>query len=84
MPVALPSFDALAAKGEGVPEERRFIRAALVRADPLMRSLGRPNREQVTTVRDPPCQPARSSMIWPWLLGSTPAVGSSSRSTSGS
>jgi hypothetical protein len=31
--------------------ERRFIRAALVNADALMRSLGRPNREQVVTTR---------------------------------
>ena len=29
----------------------RFVRAALVNADPLMRSLGRPNREQVVTTR---------------------------------
>jgi hypothetical protein len=33
------------------PAERQFIRAALVNADPLMRSLGRPNREQVVTTR---------------------------------
>ena len=44
-PVKLPAFAA------GVPKERRFIRAALVRSDPLMRSLGRPNREQVVTTR---------------------------------
>jgi hypothetical protein len=31
--------------------ERRFIRASLVNADALMRSLGRPNREQVVTTR---------------------------------
>ncbi len=31
--------------------EREFVRAALVNADPLMRSLGRPNREQVVTTR---------------------------------
>jgi hypothetical protein len=37
--------------GESVPPERRFIRASLVNADPLMRSLGRPNREQVVTTR---------------------------------
>jgi hypothetical protein len=43
--VSLPAFDA------GVPKERRFIRASLVRSDPLMRSLGRPNREQVVTTR---------------------------------
>jgi hypothetical protein len=41
----LPAFE------EAVPKERRFIRAALVRSDPLMRSLGRPNREQVVTTR---------------------------------
>src|SRR5262249_13349195 len=29
----------------------RFVRAALVKCDPLMRSLGRPNREQVVTTR---------------------------------
>ncbi len=29
----------------------RFVRAALVNSDPLMRSLGRPNREQVVTTR---------------------------------
>jgi hypothetical protein len=34
-----------------VPAERRFIRASLVHADALMRSLGRPNREQVVTTR---------------------------------
>jgi hypothetical protein len=44
-PVALPRF------AESVPPERRLIRAALVRADALMRSLGRPNREQVVTTR---------------------------------
>jgi hypothetical protein len=44
-PVALPAF------GESVPAERQFIRAALVPADALMRSLGRPNREQVVTTR---------------------------------
>jgi hypothetical protein len=44
-PVKLPAFDADA------PRERQFIRAALVRSDPLMRSLGRPNREQVVTTR---------------------------------
>jgi Protein of unknown function (DUF1553)/Protein of unknown function (DUF1549)/Planctomycete cytochrome C len=36
---------------EGGPAERQFVRAALVNADPLMRSLGRPNREQVVTTR---------------------------------
>ena len=44
-PVQLPAFE------EAVPKDRRFIRAALVRSDPLMRSLGRPNREQVVTTR---------------------------------
>jgi hypothetical protein len=33
------------------PKERRFLRASLVPADLLMRSLGRPNREQVVTTR---------------------------------
>lgn len=32
-------------------KERRYVRASLVISDPLMRSLGRPNREQVVTVR---------------------------------
>jgi len=40
-PVRLPEF------AESVPPERRFIRASLVTADELMRTLGRPNREQV-------------------------------------
>jgi mono/diheme cytochrome c family protein len=44
-PVKLPPFP------ETIPVERRFIRAALVNADALMRSLGRPNREQVVTTR---------------------------------
>jgi hypothetical protein len=44
-PVRLPEF------AESVPPERRFIRAALVNADELMRTLGRPNREQVVTTR---------------------------------
>jgi hypothetical protein len=44
-PVQLPAF------ADPVPPERRFIRASLVNADPLMRSLGRPNREQVVTTR---------------------------------
>jgi hypothetical protein len=44
-PVRLPEFDG------SVPPERRFIRAALVNADELMRTLGRPNREQVVTTR---------------------------------
>jgi hypothetical protein len=33
------------------PKERRFVRATLVDTDLLMRSLGRPNREQVVTTR---------------------------------
>jgi hypothetical protein len=33
------------------PRERQFVRSTLVDCDPLMRSLGRPNREQVVTVR---------------------------------
>lgn len=37
--------------GETTPPARRYVRAALVTADPLMRSLGRPNREQVVTTR---------------------------------
>jgi hypothetical protein len=37
--------------GNETPAERQFIRAALVNADALMRSLGRPNREQVVTTR---------------------------------
>jgi hypothetical protein len=41
----LPAFTA------ATPVDRRFIRAALVNSDLLMRSLGRPNREQVLTVR---------------------------------
>ena len=36
---------------EAIAAEHRFIRAALVKSDPLMRSLGRPNREQVVTTR---------------------------------
>jgi hypothetical protein len=44
-PVTLPRFDGT------TPKERQFIRAALVRSDLLMRSLGRPNREQVVTTR---------------------------------
>jgi hypothetical protein len=44
-PMPLPPF------ADSVPVERRFVRAALVNADPLMRSLGRPNREQVVTTR---------------------------------
>jgi hypothetical protein len=36
---------------EARAREHRFIRAALVRSDALLRSLGRPNREQVVTTR---------------------------------
>jgi hypothetical protein len=36
---------------DNIPADRRFVRAATVNADPLMRSLGRPNREQVVTTR---------------------------------
>jgi hypothetical protein len=36
---------------ESTPPARRYVRASLVTADLLMRSLGRPNREQVVTVR---------------------------------
>jgi cytochrome c553 len=42
---AIPPFS------DTTPAERRFTRATLVDADPLMRSLGRPNREQVVTTR---------------------------------
>jgi hypothetical protein len=45
---------ALAKVLEQVPatsSERRFVRAALLNPDALMRSLGRPNREQVVTTR---------------------------------
>jgi hypothetical protein len=44
-PIQQPAFP------PGYPAERRFVRAALVNADALMRSLGRPNREQVVTTR---------------------------------
>jgi hypothetical protein len=44
-PAAIPPFP------ESTPPERRFVRASLVDADDLMRSLGRPNREQVVTTR---------------------------------
>jgi hypothetical protein len=36
---------------DSVPAERRLLRASLVNADALLRSLGRPNREQVVTTR---------------------------------
>lgn len=44
-PAAVPPFPA------DVPKERQFVRVTLVDCDPLMRSLGRPNREQVVTTR---------------------------------
>jgi hypothetical protein len=44
-PAAIPQFP------ESTPRERKFVRATLVDADDLMRSLGRPNREQVVTTR---------------------------------
>ena len=44
-PGAMPPFP------DSVPKERQFVRATLVDCDPLMRSLGRPNREQVVTTR---------------------------------
>jgi hypothetical protein len=44
-PAPIPAFP------EAVPAERRFVRATLVDCDDLMRSLGRPNREQVVTSR---------------------------------
>jgi hypothetical protein len=44
-PAAIPPFPA------GVPKDRQFVRVTLVDCDPLMRSLGRPNREQVVTTR---------------------------------
>jgi Protein of unknown function (DUF1549)/Protein of unknown function (DUF1553)/Planctomycete cytochrome C len=36
---------------EALASEHRFVRAVMVKSDPLMRSLGRPNREQVVTTR---------------------------------
>ena len=44
-PAKIPPF------ATGIPGERRFVRATLVDCDDLMRSLGRPNREQVVTTR---------------------------------
>ncbi|MBM3980314.1 MAG: DUF1553 domain-containing protein [Planctomycetes bacterium] len=44
-PRAPPPFPAT------TPKERQFVRVTLVDCDPLMRSLGRPNREQVVTTR---------------------------------
>ena len=45
MTAKLPTFP------DTTPPARRHVRASLVTADLLMRSLGRPNREQVVTVR---------------------------------
>ena len=45
MTVKLPEF------AKTTPAERKYVRASLVISDPLMRSLGRPNREQVVTTR---------------------------------
>src|SRR5262245_22393420 len=42
---AIPPFP------DSVPKERRLVRATLVDCDAMMRSLGRPNREQVVTTR---------------------------------
>lgn len=44
-PVSLPPF------ADSTPPDRRYVRTTLVNADALMRSLGRPNREQVVTNR---------------------------------
>ncbi|HVA48055.1 MAG TPA: PSD1 and planctomycete cytochrome C domain-containing protein [Pirellulales bacterium] len=44
-PVALADFS------PDTPSEQRFVRASLLFCDELMRSLGRPNREQVVTTR---------------------------------
>jgi hypothetical protein len=44
-PVTPPPYPAT------TPKDRQYVRAALVNADALMRSLGRPNREQVVTTR---------------------------------
>jgi hypothetical protein len=44
-PAPVPPFP------DSTPPERRFVRATLVDCDALMRSLGRPNREQVVTTR---------------------------------
>ena len=40
--IPLPAF------GDATPESRRYVRASLVTSDPLMRSLGRPNRSMIT------------------------------------
>src|SRR5262249_17193732 len=47
-PAALVKFPAWT---KATPDERRQVRASLLTADALMRSLGRPNREQVVTTR---------------------------------
>jgi mono/diheme cytochrome c family protein len=47
-PVAVAEIPAFP---DSIPLERRFVRATLVHCDDLMRSLGRPNREQVVTTR---------------------------------
>src|SRR5215469_3673895 len=47
-PVALVPLPAFLAE---TPPEHQFVRASLVFCDELMRSLGRPNREQVVTTR---------------------------------
>jgi hypothetical protein len=44
-PVRLPAWT------DATPVERRQVRASLMTSDALMRSLGRPNREQVVTTR---------------------------------
>jgi Protein of unknown function (DUF1549)/Protein of unknown function (DUF1553)/Planctomycete cytochrome C len=44
-PVRQPPF------GGSVPVAQQFVRASMVRSNALMRSLGRPNREQVVTTR---------------------------------
>ncbi len=44
-PAKIPAFI------DAIPSERRLVRTTLVDCDPFMRSLGRPNREQVVTVR---------------------------------
>ncbi len=44
-------FVKLAAKASEQPAGRPFVRASLVQSTPLMRTLGRPNREQVVTTR---------------------------------
>lgn len=44
-PVTPPDFP------EATPRDRRFVRVSLAKLDSLMRSLGRPNREQVVTTR---------------------------------